>query len=431
MVDYVADDREGLDLQVLGQGGGLGQGGLSQDDFGDATVPLNHAADGSPRRGGEDSPRGPTRFGRGWIPVERDLGIPGEEPGNSARCGASEKSGKREGGGEGHRILPSSSSENLSDAASGPGVRRDDDGFVSHHGWDAVRKVRFLDRLSEKGDVRAAAAFVGMSRQSAYVLRRRDGVFASGWAAAMVLARRHAEEVLATRALDGIEEAVWFRGELVGTRRKFDARLLLAHLERLDRQASETASDLAERFDELLALVAGAVPDPLLICHPDAPGDPDPVLPPPRAVFADAAAHDACASEIEVFENAMEQGCASPEDEPAPDYAQWRTQFCAMWDDWRDDAFACADGVLGEGAARQGRGVTLGAGVDGRRLRSTVSLSGCHVPLQGRTLDSLLDRVNCVNLRVNGAASDYRPKATFRLRGGRAGNAFGLSLLSL
>ncbi|MFD1958902.1 hypothetical protein ACFSHP_07045 [Novosphingobium panipatense] len=96
-----------------------------------------------------------------------------------------------------------------------------------------------------------------MSRTSAYLLRRRDAAFAAGWEAALVLARRHVEEVLATRALDGVEEAVWFRGELVGSRRRYDTRLLLAHLARLDRVAEETA-DHAGRFDEALALVAGS-----------------------------------------------------------------------------------------------------------------------------------------------------------------------------
>lgn len=41
--------------------------------------------------------------------------------------------------------------------------------------------------------------------------------------------------MLVTRALDGVEVPVWFRGEKVGTRRLYDTRLLLAHLGRLDR----------------------------------------------------------------------------------------------------------------------------------------------------------------------------------------------------
>ncbi|MFD2135663.1 hypothetical protein ACFSLT_11410 [Novosphingobium resinovorum] len=128
----------------------------------------------------------------GWVPASRDIGIPGEQAGASSASGATERVREREG--DGPRIVSSPSP------------------YVSHTAWDADRKVRFLDQLSQKGDVRAACAFVGMSRTSAYLLRRRDAVFADAWTAALVLARRHVEEVLATRALDGVEEAVWFRG---------------------------------------------------------------------------------------------------------------------------------------------------------------------------------------------------------------------------
>jgi hypothetical protein len=47
--------------------------------------------------------------------------------------------------------------------------------------------------------------------------------------------------------------------ELAGTRRRFDNRLLLAHLARLDRCVEDDAAVReAARFDELVALVAGA-----------------------------------------------------------------------------------------------------------------------------------------------------------------------------
>ena len=103
-----------------------------------------------------------------------------------------------------------------------------------HDGWTPERKARFLDCLAEKGNVRVACGRVGLSQQAAYVLRRRDAQFARGWAAALALARENSVQVLAERAIDGVEDPVWYRGELVGTRRKYDARLLLAHVGRLD-----------------------------------------------------------------------------------------------------------------------------------------------------------------------------------------------------
>ena len=83
--------------------------------------------------------------------------------------------------------------------------------------------------------------------------------FAALWDAALVQARGYSESVLATRALDGIEVPVFHRGEIVAYVVKHDARLLLAHLKRLDRQIEENAAAQvrAGRFDELLAAYAG------------------------------------------------------------------------------------------------------------------------------------------------------------------------------
>jgi hypothetical protein len=127
-----------------------------------------------------------------------------------------------------------------------------------HDGWTPERQTRFLDGLADKGNVRHACSLAGLSQQSAYVFRRRDPGFARAWAAALALARERCAQVLAERAIDGVEEPVWYRGEQVGTRRKYDSRLLLAHIARLDKLADdETASADAGRFDELLACLAG------------------------------------------------------------------------------------------------------------------------------------------------------------------------------
>lgn len=67
---------------------------------------------------------------------------------------------------------------------------------------------------------------------------QRSARFAAGWDGALVLARQVAEDVLAQRALEGVEEPVFYRGEQVGSRWRFDARLLLAHLARLDAHAA-------------------------------------------------------------------------------------------------------------------------------------------------------------------------------------------------
>lgn len=136
------------------------------------------------------------------------------------------------------------------------------DPYAASRVFDTERRVRFLDALATCGEVRAAAARVGVSRETCYRARRRDPDFKRLWDAALVHARAQAEAELATRALHGIEVPVFVRGEHVATWRRHDARLLLAHLGRLDRRVEEdhAAAARAERFDELLAALAGHAP---------------------------------------------------------------------------------------------------------------------------------------------------------------------------
>ena len=145
-----------------------------------------------------------------------------------------------------------------------------------------ARRAHFAEVLSRHGNVRLACAALRISPETAYKARRRDGAFAAAWDAALVLALRHAEAVLADRALNGVEEAVFYHGEEVA-RRRYDSRLLLAHIARLDARAADAAqAGLAARFDEQLALMLGEEPGAALAAAPGTlpplPGDgkPDP-----------------------------------------------------------------------------------------------------------------------------------------------------------
>jgi hypothetical protein len=217
---------------------------------------------------------------------------------------------------------------------------------VRHDGWTPERKVRFLDRLAARGNVRLACRAAGMSPEAAYRLRRRDPLFARGWAAALVKAREVTEQVLAERAIDGVEEKVWYRGELIDTRLRFDARLLLAHMARLDRLADEeTAGADADRFDELLACIAGEQPPETLASEDD-------VLPIERdsageegARLADRASRDAemdlrsgeepPAFDPEAFD-AFEDACEAAAE-------RGRAEGERLWDRWFDDACGFVD----------------------------------------------------------------------------------------
>lgn len=236
---------------------------------------------------------------------------------------------------------------------------------IRHDGWTPARRTQFLDHLAHDGSVGAACVRVGMSREAAYRLRRRDALFGRGWDTALVLACAASAEVLANRAFDGVEEEIWYRGELVGTRRKFDSRLLLAHLARLDRIAEAPGADHdAGRFDELLALIGGEVLPQGIECGDDG-------MPADRDNHLDRAAEDA----KEVFDKAwleehLQEDDEDQEDDPAdPETARerherqvdehrayrealiehgWKAVAAAgaEWDAWRDQAHAAADRLL-------------------------------------------------------------------------------------
>ena len=112
----------------------------------------------------------------------------------------------------------------------------------------------FVQWLAAWGNVRAAGLQSGISRAHLYRLRRGCPEFRVLWDAALVLARPQVEEVLADRALNGVQETVYFHGEEVATRTRYDARLLLAHLARLDRVEKMGGTfKAAAEFDERVA----------------------------------------------------------------------------------------------------------------------------------------------------------------------------------
>lgn len=229
-------------------------------------------------------------------------------------------------------------------------------------GFTPARKVRFLHHLAQDGNVRAACRAAGTTPQSAYLARRRDHAFACGWQAAMVLALDHHEQLLAQFATEGVEESVWFRGELVGTRTRFDTRLFLAHLARLDRRGSDALAERhAARFDEVLALVAGERCDEALLGCGEAD---DPLLPRWRedhVECAEAAWRAGLPSDEEADED---DAC---EDELDPQAAEFectlgevRATAAAQWDDWEARALAAVDAALAEGESADPREIPSG-----------------------------------------------------------------------
>ncbi|EDL50126.1 hypothetical protein ED21_26683 [Erythrobacter sp. SD-21] len=121
------------------------------------------------------------------------------------------------------------------------------------------RQAEFLQNLQLFGNVRLACRAARISAQTAYRQRRTSPALAQAWDAALLAARAHAEATLADRALNGVEEAVFYHGEEVARRRRYDSRLLLAHLARLDRleEREEVAATLPVLDDVIDALRGG------------------------------------------------------------------------------------------------------------------------------------------------------------------------------
>ena len=202
---------------------------------------------------------------------------------------------------------------------------------VPARGWTPELKARFLDRLAAHGNARAACRAVDLSAEAAYRLRRRDPFFARGWAAALVLARENGVQALAERAIEGVEEQIYYRGELVGTRRRYDARLLLAHLARLDAMVGDNAACAdAGRFDELLNCVATG----------------ELALPPVRkdavAAAGDEARRNHREKELEVFYGAAEDDDQDDDDDSGWTVSESSAEFLGGLDDECDEVAAQA-----------------------------------------------------------------------------------------
>ena len=335
---------------------------------------------GSEARGDESGERGeryPTGFGRGWIPAGREMGLPegAAIPGADGR--ARLLGVLRERGTGAGSVGSDQSAAPLHPLAADPPPRFGKEPYddlsgdpppragwepraLRHDGWTPVRKARFLEHLSRHGNVRAACAAAGLSGEAAYRLRRREALFARGWAAALVLAREHSVQVLADRALNGVSEPIFYRGEQVGARVRFDSRLLLAHLARLDAAAEDAvAVAAADRFDELLALVAGERPDEAMF---DGGPEADPDLPMTRETYARHAQADGEEQALlrleheelgEEFASDEEAGEDEDEDEDGPDPVWDAGQVARAWaedawDGWEDRSFALVDGLDGE-----------------------------------------------------------------------------------
>lgn len=98
-----------------------------------------------------------------------------------------------------------------------------------HDGWVPDRQLEFIEALSGCGCVDEAARGVGMSRNSAYALRRRPDAqaFRLAWDAAMNASVARLSDAAMSRSINGVPVPIFHNGEQVGERRHFDERLTM------------------------------------------------------------------------------------------------------------------------------------------------------------------------------------------------------------
>ena len=125
-----------------------------------------------------------------------------------------------------------------------------------HDGWTPDRQRHFLEAIAEGRTVEQACRHVDLTVSSAYALRKRaaGAAFALGWRAAQLHAREALQDRMWTRALDGYTETTTRPDGSVIARHKFDNRLAMAMLTRLDRLADD--SDAAGAFGRAARIAA-------------------------------------------------------------------------------------------------------------------------------------------------------------------------------
>jgi len=130
---------------------------------------------------------------------------------------------------------------------------------LRHDGWTPEKMRLFHERFAECGVVREACEAAGMSARSAYNLRDRDPLFAAGWEAASLKARTRLADEAFSRSLNGVVERIYKDGAIVAERHRYDNRLTMAVLARLDaridraEERGDPRLNVVARWDEYLA----------------------------------------------------------------------------------------------------------------------------------------------------------------------------------
>ena len=125
-----------------------------------------------------------------------------------------------------------------------------------------ARRARFIAALGETGNVAEAARRVGIGRTCAYAARQADPAFADAWDAAIDDATDRLEAEARRRALDGVEEPVFYQGKPVGTIRRYSDRLLVVLLRAYRPERYREKTEVENRGKVIFELHTGREPPP-------------------------------------------------------------------------------------------------------------------------------------------------------------------------
>lgn len=101
-----------------------------------------------------------------------------------------------------------------------------------HNGWTPERQIAFVNALAATANVDEACDAVGMSPRSYYDLRRRpgSGSFRQAVDAALDVGIDRLADAMLGRALHGVATPIFYKGEQIGERRRYDERTAMALL---------------------------------------------------------------------------------------------------------------------------------------------------------------------------------------------------------
>ena len=100
-------------------------------------------------------------------------------------------------------------------------------GVASRTDRTAKKRQAFLAALAETGNILKSSEIARVARRTAYDWKAADPEFADAWERALDIGADALEDEAVRRAVDGVEEPVFYQGKACGVVRKYSDTLLI------------------------------------------------------------------------------------------------------------------------------------------------------------------------------------------------------------